>query len=68
MVCECVTCKRNKAFLYLIFAKDITLGNAEQQGIGNLASSAGHQNSDRLRLQDTSTGQQLEPLTLWAQV
>lgn len=45
--------KKDKALLYLIFAKDISLGNAEQQGIGNLSSSAGHQNSNRLRLQET---------------
>lgn len=50
----CVTvCERQteRALLYLIFAKDISLGNAEQQGIGNLPSSASHQNSNRLRLQ-----------------
>lgn len=41
------------AILYLVFAKDISLGNAEQQGIGYLTSSTGHQNSYRLRLQDT---------------
>lgn len=47
-----VLCDQDKALSYLIFAKDISLGNAEQQGIGNLPSSAGHQNSNRLRLQD----------------
>lgn len=47
-VCNCA-----KAPLYLIFAKYISLGNAEQQGIGNLPSSTSHQNSDRLSLQDT---------------
>lgn len=45
--------EQDKALIYLIFAKDISLGNAEQQGIGNLPSSASHQNSNRLRLQDT---------------
>lgn len=50
-------CNWAKAPLYLIFAKYISLGNAEQQGIGNLTSSTSHQNSDRLSLQDT---------TLWA--
>lgn len=55
-----VLCERDKApGLYLIFAKDISLGNAEQQGIGNLPSSAGHQNSNRLRLQDTRQKTQL---------
>lgn len=43
---------QKKALLYLIFAKDISLGNAEQQRIGNLPSSASDQNSNRLRLQD----------------
>lgn len=51
--CMCVLPKHGEALLYLIFAKDISLGNAEQQGIGNLPSSAGHQNSNRLRLQRT---------------
>lgn len=44
---------RAKTLLYLIFAKHISLGNAEQQGIGNLPSSTSHQNSDRFSLQDT---------------
>lgn len=47
-------CNWAKAPLYLIFAKYISLGNAEQQGIGNLPSSTSHQNSDRLSLQDTT--------------
>lgn len=51
-------CNWAKAPLYLIFAKYISLGNAEQQGIGNLPSSTSDQNSDRLSLQDT---------TMWAQ-
>lgn len=50
-------CNWAKSPLYLILAKYISLGNAEQQGIGNLPSSTSHQNSDRLSLQDT---------TLWA--
>lgn len=41
----------SKALLYLIFAKDISLGDAEQQGIGDLPGSTGHQNSNGLRLQ-----------------
>ena len=42
-----------KADSHLIFAKDISLGNAEQQGIGNLPSGAGHQDSNGIRLWDT---------------
>lgn len=45
-------CKWAKA-PYLIFAKHISLGNAEQKRIGNLPSSTSHQNSDRLSLQHT---------------
>lgn len=51
---ECAhVCKGTKALIYLVFAKHISLGNAEQQGIGNLPSSTSHQNSDWLSLQDT---------------
>lgn len=71
--CVCEMCEWNKAVLYLLFAKDISLGDAEQQGIGNLPGSTGHQDSDGLRLRDTSrakhsTAQQWAPLTLTVQV
>lgn len=42
----------NKSLSYLIFAKNISFGDAEQQGVGDLSGSTGHQNSDRLSLQD----------------
>lgn len=40
-----------KWLLYLIFTKDISFGNAEQQRVGNLPCSASHQNSKWLSLQ-----------------
>lgn len=54
----CVSCEGNKALLYLLFAKDISLGDAEQQGIGNLPGSTGHQDSDGLKLRGTSRAEQ----------
>ena len=35
---------------YPVFAEDISLGDGEQQGVGDLAGSAGHQHGQGVRL------------------
>lgn len=40
---------------YLVFAEDIALGNAVEEGVSNLPSCSSHQHSDRFTLQGNDT-------------
>lgn len=46
---------------YLVFAEDIALGNAVEEGVSNLPSSSSHQHSDRFTLQGNDTASPTAP-------
>lgn len=46
---------------YLVFAEDIALGNAVEQGVSNLPGSSSHQHSDRFTLQGNDTASPTAP-------